>query len=52
MAAATKKKRKEEAYPLKTSISNGHITILKQSILETFDVYAINRTKPGPSFQL
>jgi len=39
MAAATKKKRKEEAYPWKAGISSGHITNLKQSILETFDIY-------------
>jgi hypothetical protein len=40
MAAATKKKRKEEAYPWKAGSSSGHITNLKQSILETFDIYA------------
>jgi hypothetical protein len=40
MAAATKKKRKEEAYPWKASSSScGHITNLKQSILETFNIY-------------
>jgi hypothetical protein len=42
MAAATKKKekkRKEEAYPCKASTSSGHITNLKQSILETFNIY-------------
>jgi hypothetical protein len=40
MAAATKKKkRKEEAYPWKVGASSGHITNLKQSILETFDIY-------------
>ncbi len=39
MAAATKKKRKEEAYPWKAGSSSGHITNLKQSILETFDIY-------------
>ncbi len=39
MAAATKK-RKEEAYPWKAGASSGHITNLKQSILETFDTYA------------
>ena len=38
MAAATKKK--EEAYPWKAGISSGHTTNLKQSILETFDIYA------------
>ncbi len=36
------KKRKEEAYPWKAGTSTGHITNLKQSILETFDVYAFN----------
>jgi hypothetical protein len=35
-----KKERKEEAYPWKTSCSSRHITNLKQSILETFDIYA------------
>jgi hypothetical protein len=39
MGAATKKKRKEEAYPWKVGTSRGHITNLKQSILETFDIY-------------
>ena len=38
-AAATKKKRKLEAYPWKLSASSGHITNLKQSTLETFDIY-------------
>jgi len=38
MAAATKK-RKEEAYPWKAGTSSGHITNLKQSILETIDIY-------------
>jgi hypothetical protein len=33
------KKRKEEAYPWKTCTSSRHITNLKQSILETFDIY-------------
>ncbi len=41
MAAATKKKkRKEEAYPWRAGASSWHITNLKQSILETFDIYA------------
>jgi hypothetical protein len=40
MAAATKK-RKEEAYPWKAGASSEHITNLKQSILETFDIYDI-----------
>jgi hypothetical protein len=40
MAVATKKKkRKEEAYSWKAGSSSGHITNLKQSILETFDIY-------------
>jgi hypothetical protein len=43
MAAATKKKkRKVEAYPWKTGASSRHITNLKQSILETFDIYGNN----------
>jgi hypothetical protein len=41
MAAATKKKRKEEANPWKAGPSSGHITNLKQSILETFDIYGL-----------
>jgi hypothetical protein len=52
MSSATKKekKRKEEAYPWKAGDSSGHITNLKQSILEAFDIYATNRasdTKQG-----
>ncbi len=40
MATATKKKkRKGEAYPWKAGTSSGHITNLKLSILETFDIY-------------
>jgi hypothetical protein len=48
MAAATKKekKRKEEAYPWKTGASSGHIINLKQSILETFDIYGYYRKAP------
>jgi hypothetical protein len=42
VAAATKKKRKEEAYPWKAGSSRGHITNLNQSILETFDIYDDN----------
>jgi hypothetical protein len=38
MAAATTKK-KEEAYLWKAVGSSRHITNLKQSILETFDIY-------------
>ncbi len=37
-----KKKRKEEAHPWKAGPSSGHITNLKQSILETLDIYAFN----------
>ena len=36
MAAA----KKEEKKPIKTGASSGHITNLKQSILETFDIFA------------
>jgi hypothetical protein len=32
------KKRKEEAYPWKAGASSRHITNLKQSIFETFDI--------------
>jgi hypothetical protein len=40
MAAATKKKkRKEEANPWQAGASSGYITNLKQSILETFNIY-------------
>jgi hypothetical protein len=42
MGAATKKKRKEEACPWKASTSSRHITNLKQSILETFDIYGFD----------
>jgi hypothetical protein len=34
MAVATKKEKKEEAYPWKAGTSSGHITNLKQSILD------------------
>ncbi len=34
-----KRKRKEEACPWKAGASSRHITNLKQSILETFDIY-------------
>ncbi len=37
-----KMKRKEEAYPWKAGSSSRHITNLKQSILETFDIYGNN----------
>ncbi len=30
---------KNEKKPIKTGASSGHITNLKQSILETFDIY-------------
>jgi hypothetical protein len=42
MAAATKNKIKEEAYPWKGGTSIGHLKNLKQSILETFDIYDLN----------
>jgi hypothetical protein len=42
MAAATKKKRKEEAYSWKAGASSRHITNLKQSIWETFNIYGYN----------
>ncbi len=38
-------KKEEEAQPWKTSTSSGHITNLKQSILETFDIYGPLQTK-------
>jgi hypothetical protein len=41
MAAITKKK-KEEAYPWKAGACSRHITNLKQSILETFNIYGPN----------
>jgi hypothetical protein len=31
--------KKEEKKPIETGASSGHITNLKQSILETFDIY-------------
>jgi hypothetical protein len=34
--------KKEEAWPWKTSTSSGHITNPKQSILEAFDIYALD----------
>jgi hypothetical protein len=42
MATATKKKRKEEAYPWKAGARSRHTTNLKQSILETFDIYGLS----------
>jgi hypothetical protein len=43
MATATKKKKKkEEAYPWKAGASCGHTTNLKQSILETFNIYGVS----------
>jgi hypothetical protein len=46
MAAATKKekKRRREAYSWTAGASSGHITNLKQSILETFEIYGQNTT--------
>ncbi len=43
MAAAKKKKKK----PIKTGASSGHITNLKQSILETFDNYGCSIVGKG-----
>ncbi len=45
------KKRKEEAYSWKAGASSGHVTNLKQSILETFDIYgrAISGLKTADS---
>jgi hypothetical protein len=42
-----KNKIKEEAYHWKAGTSSGQITNLKQSILETFDIYG----KMGLNFQ-
>jgi hypothetical protein len=39
MATATKKERKEEAYPWKAGASSRHTTNFKQSISETFNIY-------------
>jgi hypothetical protein len=47
MASAAKKKRKEEAYPWKAGARSGHITNLKQSILETFNIYGWDRWADG-----
>jgi len=43
MATSTKKekKRKEEAYNWKACASSRHITNLKQSFLDTFDIYGL-----------
>jgi hypothetical protein len=46
MAAATKKKRQEEACPWKAGSSSGHITNLKQSILETFNIFGVIAQAP------
>jgi hypothetical protein len=42
MAAATKKRKEESYYPWKAGASSGRITNLKQSILETLDIYGTN----------
>ncbi len=52
MATATKKKRKEEAYPWKAGASSGHKTNLRQSILETFNIYAQNQLRDCPIIKL
>jgi hypothetical protein len=41
-ATTTTTKRKEEAHHWKAGTSSGHITNLRQSILETFDIYGSN----------
>ncbi len=43
MATATKKKRKEEAYPWKDGASSGHKTNLKQSILRLSILWLVHR---------
>ncbi len=40
--SSKKKKRKEDAYTWKSGASSRHITNLKQSILETFDIYGFH----------
>ncbi len=37
--------KKKEAYPWKAGTCSGHTTKLKQSILETFDIYGRNTKK-------
>ncbi len=44
---SNKKKRKEEAYAWKAGASSGNITNLKQSILETFDIYGLFQLSNG-----
>jgi hypothetical protein len=39
MAAATKKEKKRDAYFWTASASSRHMTNLKQSVLETFEIY-------------
>jgi hypothetical protein len=52
MAAATKK-RKEEDYPWKAGASSRHLTNLKQSILETFNIYEPSEIySTGPKFDV
>jgi hypothetical protein len=41
MAAATKKEKKRRSYSWKVGTISRHITNLKQSILETFDIYGV-----------
>ncbi len=40
MAAAKKEKEKK---PIETGTSSGHLTNLKQSILESYDIYGPNK---------
>jgi hypothetical protein len=42
MAATTKKEKKRRSLPWKAGASSRHTTNLKQSILETFDIYEWN----------
>jgi hypothetical protein len=42
MATAKKEKKKKELSIGRTGTSTRHITNLKQSILETFDIYGAN----------
>jgi hypothetical protein len=40
--AAASKKEKKKPYPWKAGASSRHIINLKQSILETFDIFALD----------
>jgi len=47
MAAATKKKKRKEAYPWRPVLVSGTSTKLKQSIFAPFDIYGRNTSVPG-----